>query len=572
MPRHIWLTLWGLSLLLVVLSHVAMYRAAVDRLHHTSLACLTELDESLNGALHFAHNASLKMIPKLQKTGGDLEPIRDVLFTQLYQGKELVRFAWLDAQDQLRVSSLTGIMHRAVDLSNRDYVKQARRDPELPIISRLVKHAFRHKPVLVVATGVPDDKGGYLGTLNATLNFDPLKNHIHSSMEFCPVDYRVQAPHGEVVASRAAHHLSQRDDAMRLGTKGQQFVISGATNRREILELRAVMVARACLVMVVISGVIGLLYWLVHYRLVRPMQTALDSIDRLVHSDAGGVSVRLNHRLEAMQRLVNLFETMQAQMDESRRHLALAKQHLAVMNQQQAQFFEATSTELIRAYDTITAYSAYLEDRILMQSLSPDIRYDFDDVSEMGISLRQISDDYARLCYLSPAREQNHQAQLTGSRPSSVSLSQSVEQVIAHYELIVERRNLQIKNRLHEDDTPDIMRVNEWTVAAFQVLLLLLIQHARDEATIEIAAYQSPDAWHVSLALSAFRQSMLPVKQQDFGEFIPSMQRDVKQSIEDYISRHAFVLIAQSYLAIASKTLRLEVDENGQVRVVICQL
>ncbi len=565
MPRHIWLTLWMLSLVLIVIAYVAMYRAAVERVRNTSNSCLSELDASLNGLLKFTNQASMNIIPDLQASNGDVARSRAILLNLIYQNNnELVRFAWLDSSDRLRANSLTGVVKNAVNLSQREYVKQARLNPMQFYISHQIKHIFRSYPIMAVSIGVLDRKESYLGTLIAVMNMESLIEHIRRTMKFCPSLYRVRTPHDEAVTSNVDEtRLSQSDDVLRFGKAGEHFIISGVVDPKEITALRSVMVARAAVMMVIISGVIGLIYWLVQRRFIRPMEVALHSIDALVNGQPGAPPSRLNSRLEAMQRLVGMFESMQSQMDESRQQLGLAKQHIALTKQQQAEFFQATSTELSRAYDTIAAYSDYLEDQILLQSLKPDARYDFDDVTEMGIALRQLSDDYVRLCHITPPAEQNHQARLTDDRRMSVSVSQSVANMLAGYAVMIERRNLHVATAL---DDVALTASDVWSVAALQSLLLLLIQHARDEAHIEITTDENH---HVIILLSVFRQSMLPVSAQDFSDFMPSMQRDVSGAIEAYLHRHAFVMIAQSYLAIAGKSLTVQVDEKGAVRLVI---
>lgn len=564
MPRYIWLTLWALSVMMIVMVNLAVYRHSVDTLYGEVKKCLSDVDHSLNGALHFAKRKSLAMAPALQASKGNLKTILDVVLGQIYEGKGLVRFAWLNADDVLRVSSLTGMVGKAVDLSDREYVKQARLLPMQPIISKIVLHAIRKKPVLVVATGIVNSNGKHLGTLNAVMSVNSLIVSIHNSMKFCPSLYRVTTPHDEVVTANVDDtQLLHKDDVVEYGKAGEQFVVSGLTAPNEIHALQAIAVARTAVMTVAISVIMGVMYWLIHVRFIRPMQVALHSIDAMVNSRSVAPLSRLNHRLEAMGRLVELFETMQAQMDESRKQLNLAKQHIALTKQQQAEFFQATSAELARAYDTIAAYGDYLEDQILLQSLKPDVRYDFDDVTEMGVALRQLSDDYVRLCHITPPREQNHQASLADARRASVSVSQSVANMIIAYAVMIERRNLHVISTL--DDTALITQ-DAWSVAAMQALLLLLIQHARDEARIEISTNETGA---LVIFLSEFRQSMLPVTVQDFGEFIPSMQRHIKGEIEAYLNRHAFVMIAQSYLAIAASSLRVEVDERGGVRMVV---
>ncbi|MCI5049041.1 MAG: hypothetical protein MRY32_01740 [Rickettsiales bacterium] len=318
------------------------YRQKVDeadehrtKLHHQLQSSLKQMEE-------FA-SAELKRLGKeIELSDRSDEALRLLLMGQINKGRGLVRFAWVNADDLMTISSVTGIRDPPSDLSQREYIKQTRAQPGAIVTSKMLTHIVNQRQVILMAIGLADDKG-YIGTLNAALNLPPMRDHIDTIMTSCNCHYSVYSPHGEWITGD--------DDEMRLprgSSHGFAVVsaISAATQamlRDERLYLRIIAALIAALLSVGLWIVLTIWY----------------------QRDAR-MALKLQAQLHRAQKL-------------------------------HESWLQSTTGELHEAASSIMSYGQTIQAQVEEGALNADIPYWYDDVQEMGRNLQTLTESMNQL-------------------------------------------------------------------------------------------------------------------------------------------------------------------------------
>jgi signal transduction histidine kinase len=87
-------------------------------------------------------------------------------------------FSWINANQQLVVSSSKGVLERPVDVSDRDYVKKALADPWKMQIGRPVEGRVSGRWIIPLAMGLTDVTGKHIGTLLISMDINELTSQI----------------------------------------------------------------------------------------------------------------------------------------------------------------------------------------------------------------------------------------------------------------------------------------------------------------------------------------------------------------------------------------------------------
>ncbi len=75
------------------------------------------------------------------------------------------KFYWIDAQNRLIANSEVGLLDDVIDLSNRDYLRQANKDPRHVYLGDPIIGAASGQYVIPVGVGAQDQKGKHAGTM-----------------------------------------------------------------------------------------------------------------------------------------------------------------------------------------------------------------------------------------------------------------------------------------------------------------------------------------------------------------------------------------------------------------------
>ncbi len=125
-----------------------------------------------------------------------LEAIQTLLNPLAYQRHDgLLRFVWVDANDQVRLSSHTQYNNLNYSVRERDYIQHARQNPSEPHYSKLLKHARFDTDFITLSSGVISASSDrYLGTIMAGLDIEILRNRLAPILEGCQCAFTLTAP------------------------------------------------------------------------------------------------------------------------------------------------------------------------------------------------------------------------------------------------------------------------------------------------------------------------------------------------------------------------------------------
>ncbi len=86
--------------------------------------------------------------------------------------------SWISPDQMLVVSSNKGVLDKAVDISDRDYVKKAFSDPWKMTIGRPIEGRVSGRWIIPVAMGITDYTGKFIGTIMISIDIDALTERL----------------------------------------------------------------------------------------------------------------------------------------------------------------------------------------------------------------------------------------------------------------------------------------------------------------------------------------------------------------------------------------------------------
>lgn len=86
--------------------------------------------------------------------------------------------SWINPNQMLVVSSNKGVLDKAVDISDRDYVKKASSDPWKMTIGRPIEGRVSGRWIIPVAMGITDYTGKFIGTIMISIDIDALTDRL----------------------------------------------------------------------------------------------------------------------------------------------------------------------------------------------------------------------------------------------------------------------------------------------------------------------------------------------------------------------------------------------------------
>ncbi len=110
----------------------------------------------------------------------DHSPVKLAQVLKSYDSKGYVYtlFSFVNPQQQLIVSSNKGVLEKPVDISDRDYVKEALADPWKMVIGRPIEGRVSERWVIPVAMGLTDYTGKFIGTIMLSIDINTLTERI----------------------------------------------------------------------------------------------------------------------------------------------------------------------------------------------------------------------------------------------------------------------------------------------------------------------------------------------------------------------------------------------------------
>lgn len=92
-------------------------------------------------------------------------------------------FSWVNPSQQVVVSSNRGILEKAVDVSDRDYVKKSLAEPWKAHIGRPIEGRVSGRWIIPVGMGLTDHTGKHLGAIAISVDINGLSEHISHAID-----------------------------------------------------------------------------------------------------------------------------------------------------------------------------------------------------------------------------------------------------------------------------------------------------------------------------------------------------------------------------------------------------
>lgn len=518
-------------------------------------AAASSLQKEINAVVHYADETLHQLQAQVRPVTHDLDAIRRILSGQSYHNKTLLRFAWIDANDMMRVSSSSGIRSDPYSLSQRAYLKCAREAPFTTLLSPVLQHPITQKPVLVMSMGVATD-AAYLGTLNAVIHLEALDMFIRNHMQGCDCQYRVYSPFNEQLyprqPARSAHY--EESPPAYLST-AQGFKVISSASAHTLHAISTSFLRYGSAIVVAMNLLLWLMYRSLYHRIIRPIHPSAS------HRQASFSSAE--HYLAELSTLSEHYADLAARLKRSQRQLSKARIALRQLTQEQKNLSAAASHELLQCFAAISRYADQLDDRIAAQLLQPDQRYDYDDVCELGSNLPRLARGLAWL-------QHRPKTDSAADKTIPINITTMLHGVLASMHDHIDRRNLMIEPL---DDRPIIVSAHHEALALMlECIVFEWIRCSEDEATLTLRIPPNEVApAQLHCISSRARQEVMPPAQRDISVFLPS-RKPVREAA--WMIQLANLLIAKELgqKTGLSLTIEPEGDEGFCLKLIVTSL
>ncbi len=109
-------------------------------------------------------------------------------------------FAWVNPKQQLVVSSSKGVLEEPIDVSDRDYVKNAFADPWKMVIGSPIEGRASGRWVIPVSMGLTDYTGKFIGAIMISIDINTLTDQISTLVKRDGISFAIVGKNLEPVA------------------------------------------------------------------------------------------------------------------------------------------------------------------------------------------------------------------------------------------------------------------------------------------------------------------------------------------------------------------------------------
>lgn len=210
---------------------------------------------------------------------------------------------------------------------------------------------------------------------------------------------------------------------------------------------------------------------------------------------------------------------------------------LQQITHQQRVILSSTSNEMVKQYQCVLAYANHLEDTIARKAAAPDLRYDFDEVSESSFKLKLIAGALNLI-------QQRYEPQIM-----RLDLPLLMEQTMLALAPSLDRRcmkltTVEVDLGVHAQGDATIIAHVLW------MMLLGTIRYAADESTMRLRCLYSRDRRRslISIVISELSPNRLSEKERD-AFMIHKLQHLTPHMFAETIRIHANLQLAEILLS-----------------------
>lgn len=168
--------------------------------------------------------------------------------------------------------------------------------------------------------------------------------------------------------------------------------------------------------------------------------------------------------------------------------LTEARDLIQQITQQQRTILLSTSNAMVQQHQAVLAYANYLEERIASNAANPDLRYDFDEVSESSFKLKLIAGALGLI-------QRRYQPEC-----APIDLPELMQQTMLALAPSLDRRSMKLTS---VEVDMGVIAQSDATVIAHVLWMMLLgtIRYAADESTLRLRCLYNHDRTRCLLSI-----------------------------------------------------------------------
>ncbi len=225
--------------------------------------------------------------------------------------------------------------------------------------------------------------------------------------------------------------------------------------------------------------------------------------------------------------------------------LVVARDVLGQITAQQSAILNCTSREMVSQYQAVLSYANYLEECVARHAASPDLRYDFDEVSESSFNLKLIAGA------LNLIRQ--------GHEPQSVKLDvpELMQQTLLALAPSLDRRAMKLTTvevdlAVCAQSDPAIIAHVLW------MMLLGTIRYAADESTLRLRCLYNRENTRCLISIVVSELSAGRLTEEERGAFLErQLQHLTPHMFAETIRIHANMQLAEMLMKPLDGTLSI---------------
>ncbi len=436
-------------------------------------------------------------------------------------------FSWVDDKQRVTISSRDGIRKKAVDVSDRDYVKKALAEPWQIQIGRPILGRVSSRWVLPISMGLTDYSGKHIGSLlisldiqsltkdmqmevnKAGLNFAILSKTLTALTEVYTNDGAVNTllpvdklngidfdakPEG--VISRARLFNDKSFFTIYSMSAKYPYVIllsyNGAMSTEEISRLLWPRLFQVCMIAVFLVG----LLWMVKTRIIRPV-LALSEITadvtrgkafRQLPEGAPGEIEFLSEQIEKLTLFIKERERVEEELLIKNTYLKRVKETAQLVNRARTQFLESLASELDKPVDAIREASEAMKDQHFGPMGNETYLRNAFDVFKSSNELKQMIADILSVSALEQGILILHE--------KAVNVSFCIHRAIRHFHDQPQYRHIDVKMRVDEHMPKLIIDEDRFNQILINMLIGAALQLAPGSSMVLESLVEKNDAGH----------------------------------------------------------------------------
>jgi signal transduction histidine kinase len=341
---------------------------------------------------------------QIQSTNDESENIAQLFFSfAKTEGPKRAIFSWANRDQMITVSNNLGVLDKAIDVSDRDYVKKAIAEPWKVHIGRPIQGRLSHTWILPLSLGLTDKNGTYLGSVIVALDAESLGNDISRSMKDTGIRFAITNLSFSLLtqSTAAEKFFNENFDVDRLGkidfTKGTSgryssaslwnttqiysyyersnqypyIIFLGLDNAQSSKDLRKLLLPRLFQLFAIAVFLLFIL-WMVRKRIIHPVMALTEHTASIVRgekfsADATRGPMEIESLAYEIKRLYDYIEErrkIEAELRLKNAELSRVKEAAQVTNQVKADFFAYVGQELTEPVENILQQVETLKDQL----------------------------------------------------------------------------------------------------------------------------------------------------------------------------------------------------------------